>query len=126
MLCLKLGKLYSVSLMICAGTNISDAFLREIALAIAQSVSNWKKLVTYLGLANSDLLEVRGQSSRPEDHALKLLYRWREKNRESRAILKKRLERGGVDFEVLENSMPGGQVQGVEHMVVGMCVYNYM
>lgn len=101
------------------GGSISDSFLREVSLAITQQISNWKKLVTYLGLAHSDLLEVRSRYSRPEEHALMLLCRWRDKYHEGRGILRKRLERSGVDFESLENSVPGGQVQGVEHMVVG-------
>lgn len=32
--------------------------------------------------------------------------------------------RAGVDFESLVNSVPGGQVQGVEHMLIGKNMLN--
>lgn len=92
-------------------------------MAIASQISNWQKLVTYLGLDHTHLLEVRGQSSRPEVQVVTLLHLWRDKYREGRGILRKRLQRAGLDLESLASSVPGGQVQGVEHMVIGTCVY---
>ena len=53
------------------------------------------------------------------DHALGLLYCWRGRTRESKELLRKRLERAGLDFETLTSNMPGGQVQGVERRVIG-------
>ena len=90
-----------------------------MSCAISGQITNWQKLVSYLGLSHSDLLEVRVQD---EEQCLQLLRRWRERYREGRALLKMRLVGAGVDFDALLSNMPGGQVQGVEHMAVGMLV----
>lgn len=106
------------------GQNISDSFLKELSWAISRQISNWQKLVSYLGLSHADLLEVRVQQGggSAEEQCLQLLRRWRERHREGRALLRMRLMRAGVDFDTLLSSLPGGQVQGVEHMVIGRCM----
>ena len=104
------------------GQNVTESFLREVSKAISQQITNWPKLVSYLALSHSDLAEVRVQcgSGSAEELCLQLLRRWRERHREGRDRLKMRLLGAGVDFDAMLNSMPGGQVQGVEHRIIGM------
>ena len=101
------------------GSNISDVFLREVGYAITPQISNWQKLTTYLGLSHSDLTDIRAHSTLPEEQTFRLLYRWREKYRENKTLLKIRLQRAGINFESLISNIPAGQTKGVEHLLIG-------
>lgn len=100
------------------GNSVSDAFLREVGHAISHQITNLNKLSSFLGLDHSHVSKVRGHTTQQEEHVIGLLFCWRETLQESKSVLKLRLTRAGVNFDVLLSNIPGGQTMGM--IVPGM------
>jgi len=88
---------------------MSDAFLREVGRAVSQQVKNVSKLARYLDVEPSRLSALRGYH---EDQVVALLVLWRDSLHEDKELLRFRLSKAGVNFDLLLSNIPAGQSGG--------------
>ena len=95
------ASIYPFNYLLISDQPFTDAFLRDVGMAVARQTSDLKRIALYLGLRNADIVEINRHFHIPEEQAFHMLRLWSKRQQRDRSMLKIILTKAGIKLDLL-------------------------